>query len=134
MRTGELDLQMWVARVTKASLGMWDVCVGGLRQGSQGESWRQSQISPALVLVSACISAGKVVHSDGKKHIQQDVCGELRLQRMEKQPTCGVPWSSFSSLNPATIQPPKALRIQLPQMKRMMKYTHTSIPGKKGPP
>lgn len=53
---------------------------------------------------------------------------------MEKQTAYRVPRSSLSSPNPAMIQPPKALRIQLPQMKRMMKYTHTSIPGKKGPP
>lgn len=71
MRTGRLDLQIEIYRDTKASLVVWDVCVRvPVRDSRARVSWRQSQTSPALIFVSACISTGQVVHSDGKKHIQ----------------------------------------------------------------
>ena len=74
MRTGRLDLQIEIYRDTKASLVVWDVCVRvPVRDSRARVSWRQSQTSPALIFVSACISTGQVVHSDGQEDVEQDV-------------------------------------------------------------
>lgn len=97
------------------------MCGHQVRDLRERLSWGQGQTYLPLSLGVPVSPLARLSTAMARNTFKRMSGAELRVQRMEKQPACGLPTSPYPPLHSTTTQPPKAPRIQLPQMKRMIK-------------